>query len=152
MGKIVNHWGKWVDSDTPITGVLSTNDIAFEWLNDEICLTCEEIIQEIDNDDTIEDKQSEYDFIECNSDHTRLLGDWIKDSDGLYSPDKDNGEFSAIENETTIQVVWSKYLVRGPLCSPCYPGQADISSDSTIENEGFLAYTLPDYLLRKDED
>lgn len=147
----INHWGKWIDSNTPTTGVLSTNDIAWEWLDSEICLTCEEIIQEIDNDESIEDKQSEYDFIECNSDHTRLLGDWIKDNDGLYAPDRDNGEFSAIENESTIQVVWSKFTTKQcKPCSPCYPGQLDVDYD--YENGEFSAYTLPDYLLRKENE
>jgi hypothetical protein len=145
--KFVNHYGKWVGSETAITGVLNTNQIAWEWVNDEICLTCEYAINEIENDiDMDEDeKQSELEFIECDSSHTRLLGDWIFQDDKEYVPDE-SGEFAAIENEFTVQVIWSKYTTRGALCSPCYPGQVDLGSDGE-----FLAYTLPDYLLYKDE-
>lgn len=151
--KIVNHYGIWVDSDKPITGVLSIHDVCFEWIDDYICVTCEEIISDIESDESLseEEKEAELEWIECDSDHTRLLGEWIKDENGLYTYDEE-GEYAAIENESTIQVIWSKYLVRGPLCSPCYPGQADINANSLESDNGFLAYNLPDYLLRKDED
>lgn len=150
---VTNHWGKWVDSEIPTTGVLSVNDVAWEWLdyNDEICLDCNNAMEEINNNvDLDEDeKQSELESIECDSNHTKLMGDWVFENDKYWTEDKINGEFSAIVNESTVQVVWSKYLVRGPLCSPCYPGQVDINADSKITDKGFLAYTLPDYLLRK---
>lgn len=148
MGKVINHWGKWIDSDIPGTGVINSDNVMWEWVNDEICLTCEEIQSEIENDESIEDKESEIDFIECDSSHTRIFGDWIYDTQtGQYTPDK-NGEFSAIENESTVQIVWSKYTKRGNVCSPCYPGQIDLDSDGE-----FLAYTLPDNLLYNyDED
>ena len=49
----INHWGKWINSDNPTTGVLSSNDIVWEWLyGDCTCLTCEEIIKEIELDDS----------------------------------------------------------------------------------------------------
>src|SRR4030065_1861291 len=99
--KTVNHWGKWVSSNVPITGVLSTNDIAWEFVNDEICLTCEEIINEIDNDDSIDDKDREYEFVECDSSHTRIFGDWITGDDGLYDYDP-IGEFAAIAHEAVV--------------------------------------------------
>jgi hypothetical protein len=128
-----NHWGVTVDSDKPITGVLNTNSIAFEWLSDEICLTCEEIEEETPED--------EWEFIECSSDHTRFLGDWLKDDEGKYYPDP-AGEFAAIEGEIYTQVVFSKVTKRVALCSPCYPGQGDLDSEGE-----FLAYTLPAELL-----
>lgn len=142
MSKIINHWGKWIDSDIPTTGVINSNEVAWENVSDEICLTCEEIREDIENDDSIEDKESELDFMECDSSHTRIFGDWIYDTKtGQYEPDK-NGEFSAIENESTVQIVFSKYTKHGNVCSPCYPGQIDLDSDGE-----FLAYTLPDYLI-----
>jgi hypothetical protein len=147
--KFVNHYGTWVGSETATTGVLNSNSIMWEWVNDEICLTCEEIYQSIEDDKSLDEdeKQSELDFIECDSSHTRIFGDWILDTKThQYTPDK-NGEFAAIENESTVQVIWSKYTTRGALCSPCYPGQVD--NDSTGD---FLAYTLPDYLLYKDDE
>ena len=110
-------------------------------------MTCEEIINEIENDDSIEDKESELNWIECDSSHTKILGNWLKDDDGLYYPDK-NGEFAAIENESTIQVVYSKFTTKQcKPCSPCYPGQLDVDYD--YENGEFIAYTLPDDLLYK---
>jgi hypothetical protein len=54
--KTVNHWGKWVSSDVPVTGVLNSNSIAWEFVNDEICLTCEKIYDDILNDESIEDE------------------------------------------------------------------------------------------------
>ena len=146
--KFVNHYGKWVGSETATTGVLSTNSIAWEWMPDYHCLTCENWIEEIESNVDLDDdeKQYEIEMIECNSDHTRLLGDWIFQDDKEYVPDK-TGEFAAIENESTVQVIWSKYTTRGALCSPCYPGQVDNDSEGE-----FLAYTLPDYLLYKDDE
>ena len=145
----INHWGKWIDFDNPTTGVLSINDIAFEWLYDDCtCLTCEEIIKEIELDNSIEDKESELDFLECDSSHTRIYGEWLKDDKGLYYPNPD-GEFAFIENESTIQVVHSIYIThKCKPCSPCYPGQLDVDYD--YDDTEWQAYTLPDELLRLD--
>ena len=140
MSKI-NHWGVTVDSDNPVTGVINSNGIAWEFIDDEICLTCESAVAEIDSDESIEDKESEYEFIECDSSHEKIIGDWLKDESGKYYPDESK-EFAAIVNESTIQVVWSKHTKRGSLCSPCYPGQVDLDSEGD-----YLGYTLPDYLI-----
>lgn len=149
----VNHWGKWVNSDEPVTGVLSANSIAWEWVTDEICLTCEEIQREIESDESLDEdeKQSELDFMECDGSHTKIIGDaWMLDTkDQKYDVIKDNPEleFAAIVRETVIQVVWSKFTQRGALCSPCYPGQVDLDSKGE-----FLGYTLPKYLLGEDSE
>lgn len=82
----------------------------------------------------------EYNEIDWDSSGDYLIGDWIKDKDGLYTPDE-SGEYAAIVREDVTQVVLSKYTTRARLCSPCYPGQADV--DPNRENGGFLAYTLP---------
>lgn len=146
---VVNHWGKWVNSDIPVTGVLSIHSIDWEWFdyNDEICLDCQQAYIELD--ETHEDNEDgkpdpEYYDVECDSSHTKLIGDWIQGEDGKYEPDK-TGEYAAIENETTVQVVWSKYTAKGALCSPCYPGQVDLDSKGE-----FLGYTLPPELLHKE--
>lgn len=144
---ITNHYGKWVDSDTPTTGVIYSNNVMWGRVNDEICLTCEEIWESIENDDSMDEdeKQSELDFVECDSSHTRIFGDWIYNTKTKqYTPDK-NGEFAAIENESTVQIVWSKFIKHGALCSPCYPGQVDLDTPGE-----FLGYTLPDDLMYKD--
>lgn len=134
-----NHWGIQVDSETPITGVETNNRI--EFLTDEIYssnsinLTSETWVKE--ERPSIEE-QEDY---EWSNDQTFLIGSWKKDSDGLYIPDQ-TGEYSAIVGEIYTQVVWSRTTKKCALCSPCYPGQADL--DSTGE---FLAYCLPDDLM-----
>lgn len=145
---ITNHYGHTVDSNIPVTGVLSIHDLNWEVYdyNNEICLTCESWGEEIDNnlDDEVE-KEIAYDGMECDGSHTKIIGDWIKDEKGLYEPDKENGEYSAIVNESTIQVVWSKFTTRGRLCSPCYPGQLDVRIDNPTGN--YVGYTLPNDLI-----
>ncbi len=143
MSKIVNHYGKYVNVDQPITGVINGNGIAWDCVNDDECLTCEEAYKAIEENDGWNDyqKQEAYDEIECDPCHTKIFGDWILDTNtGEHSPDP-NGEFAAIENEDYVQVVFSKFTKRCNLCSPCYPGQGDL--DSTGE---FLTYALPPYL------
>lgn len=142
--QVVNHWGKWVDSNIPVTGVLSHNEVD-SWLYESelICLDCDKMMKQEDSEN---EDNPDYDWIECDSSHTRLLGNWIFDTNtNQYEPDK-NGEFAAIEKEMTIQVVWSKYTKRGNLCSPCYPGQVEFSNDGD-----FIAYTLPDELLYRED-
>jgi hypothetical protein len=144
--KFVNHWGKWVDSETPVTGVLYSNSIAWEFVDDEICLTCLEIQMDIESDESLDDdeRDAELEFIECDSSHEKIIGDWKINKYGKYEHDE-TGEFAAIVRETTIQVVWSKSTKRGALCSPCYPGQVDLDSEGD-----FIGYTLPDYLLENE--
>ena len=82
MTKTVNHWGVWVSSDTPITGVESNNRIFWlgEELNNGIDLAYEEHILECDQcqkDETCEIVEN-WEYSE-----DILIGDWIKDSDGL---------------------------------------------------------------------
>jgi hypothetical protein len=80
---------------------------------------------------------------------TVLIGSWIK-VDGKYEPDK-SGEYAAIVNETTTQVVWSRHTKRCALCSPCYPGQADL--DTLPGKYGdILAYCLPDDLMGNEDN
>ena len=138
-----NHWGVWVDSETPITGVLNVGDVAWEWVNDETCLTCDEIQAEFEAEQAElpeDEREEEFDF-ECDSAHTKIFGDWLLDeASGKYEPDK-NGEFAAISNEMYVQVVFSKTTVRRALCAPTFPGQADLDTPGD-----FLCYALPAYL------
>lgn len=137
--KTVNHWGKWVSSDIPVTGVLSNNSINWEFIDNEICLDCEEAMkqEEAENPDN-----PDYDYIECDGSHTKLIGDWTLDTKtGQYEPSKDC-KFAAIVRESVTQVVKSKYTQKGALCSPCYPGQVDLDSDGD-----FLGYTLPEDMI-----
>lgn len=140
----VNHWGKIVNSESPIIGVMAVHSLNWDCL-DETCLTCEGIYEEIKSDESIpeDEKDSKLESVECDSSHTKIFGNWKKDNSGQYIPDE-SGEFSAILNESTIQIVYSKFTQRASLCSLCYPGQADL--DTLGE---FLAYTLPEYMIYK---
>jgi hypothetical protein len=114
---ITNHWGKWVDSEEPITGVICNNNI--EWLGDEIAKGINLTL----------DGMTELELQDCDesSADTYLIGSWKKDENGLYEPDK-SGQYAAICGEIYTQVVWSNYFQRCQLCSPCYVGQGDLDS------------------------
>jgi hypothetical protein len=149
----VNHWGKWVTSDVPVTGVMSCNNIAWENVTNEECLDCREEYKKFeDGSHTCEygEDCNCADFIECDSSHSKLIGDaWQLDTNtGLWDvkQDKTGLEFAAIIRESVVQVVWSVKTKRGALCSPCYPGQVDLDS-----NGDFLGYTLPDYMVGSED-
>jgi len=135
---VYNHWGVWVDPELPITGVIS-NNLIVQFISDEMydCIDLD-YEEHINTPDHILEGENCFcvDMWDCG-DSTYLIGDWIKDSDGLWDYDPD-GEYAAIVRESTTQVVYSKYTKRAGLCSPCYPGQADNESDGE-----FLAYDLP---------
>ena len=166
---IKNHYGIIVNSDEPVAGVISQNLINWEYIDDVQCLSCEEWYKEIENSDDCQeceyfpldedgvcpecgwDKQELYDNVECDADHEKIIGDWIKNDDGLYVPDKENGEFAAVLSSSSfndVTVIWSKFIKENvSLCSPCAPGQASIDS-----NGEFKCYTLPEYLIYKDDE
>jgi len=156
-----NHYGIIVDSNKPVPGIISQNKINWEYIDDIKCLTCEEWFKEIEDSQDCEecealldddgicpecgwDKQNLYDDVECDADHEKIIGDWIKDNNGLYIPDEENGEFAGILSSSSfndVTVVWSKFIKENvELCSPCAPGQA--SMDSHGESK---CYTLPNY-------
>lgn len=156
----VNHWGKWVDSNEPVTGVRNANNIAYLWdVQPEIDLGYESAkvefmaqqLAQFQHDhgydqtpsvdlvlewETAFDDQCELEGY--NSDRY-LIGDWLRDDNGQYEPSP-NGEYSAIVNTdvNTVQIVRSGWVRYGALCSPCYPGQVDLDTDGE-----FLGYELP---------
>src|SRR4030042_522510 len=115
---MVNHWGKWVDKTEPVTGVISINDVC-QFVCDECCngidLNYEQAEQEFlqgfqenhggadPTDEYWNDFNSEMEM--CESGDT-LIGDWIKDSDGLYDADRENGEYAAIVRESVVQILF----------------------------------------------
>ncbi len=137
---ITNHYGIYVDSSKPITGVISNNNV--EFLSDEIFSSNS---VDLDYEEFLKSNptQEELDSYESYS-PTVLIGDWIKRK-GKYQPKK-SGEYSAIVREDVTQVVLSKYTRYCALCSPCYPGQGDLDSQGK-----FLAYTLPSDLIGQKE-
>jgi len=158
-----NHWGFHVFSNTPVTGVVSLNST--EWVYEEcdyrevanlsydeglkyhIADRTAEWVTESDDtsavppDDLLEEWQDQYgEFYESQGD-TILIGDWLKDNDGLWGADHNGSSgYSAIVDYDTnnVQVVWSTVVTRAALCSPCYPGQCDLDTEGD-----YLAYDLP---------
>ena len=138
--KITNHYGVWVISDDPITGVESNNLIF--WLGEElgngIDLSWEQHVNECEECKLGEDCDIA-DMWEYSGD--TLIGNWIKDKDGLWTHDPE-GEYAAICGEIYTQVIYSKHTRRCALCSPCFPGQGDIGSIGE-----FLTYVMPPELV-----
>lgn len=127
----VNHRGIEVNSESPITGVISTNDP--EWfyedtMTDGIDIGFEEHCKECKNE--------EHD--ECyNSDEPTYTIGFRKNAEGKYEPDPE-AEYSAIVGAQYTQIVQSKYISRAALCSPCFPGQGDLDTPGE-----FMVYNLP---------
>ena len=160
---MTNHYGVDVNKYEPITGVVANNSI--EFLGDVLCEgssidldwqehtkeckgQCQDCFCNHENGkcDCWDEKAHEYEPDDCCHDScgpqeqgTVLIGSWKKDADGKYEPDK-TGEYAAIVSEIYTQVVWSRHVKKNvALCSPCFPGQADLGG-----NQGdFSAYALP---------
>lgn len=129
---IINHWGKWIDSESPVTGVQAINrapQALFDELGNSIslgCIDCELLREDEGGCDC------------CESSGPQLVGSWKKDAAGQYAPDPESGDYAAIVREDVVQVLYSQKTRRGAVCSPCYPGQVDLDSPGE-----FLAYCLP---------
>lgn len=128
------HCGTPVNSEFPITGVIDTT--APEWLLEEINshgidLDYEEHVRECC-------REFHDDCYDPGCETTYLIG-YKKDVKRDYVPDPEV-EYSAIVNGgmNTVQVTRSNWVSRVALCSPCYPGQGDLSNSGE-----YLAYTLP---------
>ncbi len=158
------HYGVMIDLAKPTTGVVQNNSV--EWLYEDadqgIDLAWEEHVAECkgkcfecgeEESADVHEVEGGHDFEEddgrCHDNcgpyerGTVLAGSWRKGEDGKYEPDE-TGEYAAIVGETCTQIVWSKTTRRvRALCSPCYPGQADLDSGTAAEGEGYLAYDLP---------
>lgn len=163
------HWGKWVSTGVPIGGVVNVNrlegvihdlalsglDLGFEpgWREFErtkIAEFEEAYWATITNDEPHDDPTPDEELIaEWKEEYGELydtpglilIGDWVKDRDGLYEPDQ-AGEFAAIVDydSNVVMVKHSTVIKRCALCSPCYPGQADLESEGE-----YLGYDLPAY-------
>jgi len=134
------HYGIWVNTENPITGVESNNCIF--WLGEEISNGIDLIWEEHITECEICQGDGICEIAECwEYSGDILIGDWIKDKDGLWTYDPE-GEYAAICREIYTQVIYSKYTRRCALCSPCYPGQGDLGSIGK-----FLTYAMPPELV-----
>lgn len=159
--RFVNHWGIWVDPSKPITGVIALNQVS-QFVGDQISMSNaidlayieakNEFIREFQNkiakETGIFRMPTDQELEEFNNEVEDLQGDWLigswkLDQFGKYEHDED-GEFSAIVREDVVQVIWSKYVTKcSNLCSPCYPGQADVNGGEDEPGGKFLAFNLP---------
>lgn len=159
------HWGKWVSSDIPTTGVISCHSL--EWIYEEtdyraVTNVSYDNYMEYQIGDKTREWQSEQDDPNATPDDdlleewrdqlgeqyeesgdTYLIGDWLQDSDGQYQIDYGGtNHFSAIVDYDfaggIVQVVWSRYVTNAALCSPCCPGQCDLDSPGD-----YMGYDLP---------
>lgn len=146
-----------IENPDPITGVINLNNtnMAFsEELYDCINATWEDAFEEHRKTcKNINCRKGDHEDFKDTWDEdgsdTRLVGQWQIDENGCWAPNKTVAEgqtedlpYAAIVRETVAQVVWSATTVRvRAMCSPCYPGQADLDSGEDVE--GILAYTLP---------
>ena len=138
--KTHRHYGVLLDTEEPTTGVYNGNDLELSYIDDYI-----------DPDIPEDAEDDELMFWESS---TLLYGDWKQDSDGLWEPNR-SGEYAAIHNVNynTVQVIWSKFVRYGIMCSPCYPGQVDAQLDdpASPDDKHFQAYyAMPNDLLRQD--
>lgn len=157
---LTRHYGFTVNSDSPVTGVVQNNRIEFldeemfgdgaidlAWVEHrENCKgQCEHCHCNHDGEKCFcghkgtheyEPQEDEHEFCGPESSGDVLIGSW-KLVDGKYEPDE-TGDYAAIVRESVTQVVWSKTTKKAALCSPCYPGQADLDTPGQ-----YLAYDLP---------
>lgn len=90
------------------------------------------------SEELIEEWQEEYSQFD-QPPSTYLVGSWLLGKDGKYEIDH-TGEYAAIVSydSMTAQVVFSQWVTRGALCSPCYPGQVDLDTPGE-----YLGYDFP---------
>lgn len=126
----INHYGVQVNSESPITGVISSNEP--DWLYDEAVkgndVGFEEHLKKC--------KNQEHDECYNDDEPTYLIG-FKKNTEGKYEPDP-KAEYSAIVQSQYTQIIKSRYISRCALCSPCFPGQGDLETPGE-----FMTYTLP---------
>lgn len=117
------------------TGVFEQNDLEFinEEIDNAIDLEYVEHLAQCQDRDCID---RDHDYWE-NQEPAYLIGFRYNETTEEYDPDP-AAEYSAIWSGTTIQVVKSEWYIRGGLCSPCFPGQVDATTDGDI-----LAYSIP---------
>lgn len=137
-----------------VTGITNGNsNLIPDWFWDmnQIDLTYEEAIREIEEDSTLseDEKEQKLDELgdECVSGDFRLVGDWRKNANGLYEIDKEGKEgFAATydSNDNYICIEWSNTTKECRGTSPCFR-MVDGSPCGDLDSEGdtVIAYTFP---------
>jgi hypothetical protein len=119
------------------TGVIHQNDCGefiFDEMMNSICLEYEEHCRECE--------EEYHDNCWCeNGDETELINFLYDEKTEKYIEDESK-EYSAIYHNGIFQITRSDYYCFCGICSPCYPGQGDITSKGNIK-----AYCLPSDLM-----
>lgn len=150
-----NHYGVRVDSEVPVVGVVLNTEpeFLFDDLMGGIDVDWEEYMANCESGEDKEDVDWEsgttiIGYVESPMKPELVMYTYplaIGAGGKAFVPDP-NAEYQAIVSEVYAQVLWSRYVQRCPLCSPCYPGQGDL--DSKVEEayaytSGFTTYSLP---------
>ena len=141
---VINHWGIWVNSEIPTTGVFGNNEIEFLLDDPYIDLQHEEHKEECENCregdscdwEDFSDSTKLIGFEECDLGDLECIFQFKVQNKGLRINRK--AEYSVIIHEATSQVLHSEWCIKGALCSPCYPGQVDAGTPGE-----FLGYAFP---------
>lgn len=140
--KFENHYGYPVYSEEPTTGVFSNNSLEYIWEDADQGEDPDYYValqEAVDDAQRSNEEFNEEWFWDGYQQSSALIG-FRMNAAGEYEPDP-NAEYSAIvsyDGMNITQVIASKWLIRGALCSPCCPGQVD--ADTPGE---FLAYSVP---------
>ena len=145
------HWGHWVDSDTPTTGVFSNNSLEYigeeadsgedpDWIGLEEAFEADP--EEARRYYCLPDEWETWEDVCDHSDwsQTTSFVGMVRGEDGKWDNDP-SAEWSGIvsfDGMNITQVTRSQWVIRGELGSPCIPGQVD--ADTPGE---FLAYAVP---------
>lgn len=158
-----NHYGCSVDSEKPVVGVVTNHqpeflceDISSHGIDidlEEYLSSCEsgndeEAVVDIWESGAMIVGFKEWDYKTHFSNPDMTTADvlafiyqfqpWaIVVGDKVFVPD-DVWDYQAICGDVCTQVLKSKFVQRASLCSPCFPGQADLDTPGD-----FLTYTLP---------
>lgn len=165
------HWGFWVDSNKPATGVVSIHSVPglMDHIDGASSVNLSGLLALADHlrqmrkqwegeywqnapdlapepgepsPELIAQWETDYwDSCPDNGPATYLLGFVLGEGD-KWEPDP-AAEFSAIVDFDSMvtQIVRSRWVRRGALCSPCYPGQIDLGNPGD-----WLGFDFPETL------
>ena len=165
-----NHWGNWISSNEPTTGVISCHNLEHiyeetdyhavtnvsydRYLEYGLADLLRAWQQDQDDDSAAPDdelleqwRDQLAEQYEESGDEYRI-GSWrFDESSKQWEINRDESlddesAYAAIVNYGfaggIVQVLWSRFVTRGALCSPCLPGQVDLDTEGD-----YIGYDLP---------
>lgn len=151
-GVVSCHSLEWIYEETDYRAVTNIsydsyleqnlNDLIVAWQQDQ------DDVDAAPDDDLLEEWRDQLAEQYEESGDTYLIGAWYFDEDSKLwevnkSPDLDDeSAYAAIVDYDfsggIVQVIWSRTVTRGALCSPCCAGQVDLDSEGD-----YIGYDLP---------